>query len=514
MTHDSFQEQEQEQAFRSVDKTLPPSSIPLPNPDDIRYLECHIDPVNQKLMVLWDDIIQAFPTAVQVRNKTKVLPFLKGVDFKALEPPRIAAVPGMVLDVVVDKSIDDVAASFSHVLVTPPSSRRNPTYGLEDEAMETYKHIEAPISTSTARGLQALIDKNPPTIAVDPPVNPQISNDAIPHPRGPQAISTTISMETQLAHLFLGANQGNKDDQASLGDMYKNGRGGVERDYKAAMYWFLKAVEQEDATSQYQIGDMYYFGLGVTQDYSKAMTWFREAANQGHVIAQFYIGELYKSGYGVKKDILLALSWFHKAADQGYEDAQHNIGYLYLTGNGVQKDFSTALYWFHKAADQGHANSQYHIASLYTHGLGVKKNHSTALKWYLKAADQNHLEAQLNIAAIYRNGHGVEQDFSRAMFWFRKLADQGIPAAQFNVGYLYNFGGGVEQDFGAAVAWYRKAADQGYSNAQRNLARLYEAGDGVPQDLSIAKMWYQMAAEQGHVSAMAALERIKKSEAA
>lgn len=80
MAQEEIQAQELTQAFRSVDKQLPPSSIPLPTLDDIFYVECHVDPETQKPVVLWDDILQAFEDAVQVRHKAKIVPYLKTKD--------------------------------------------------------------------------------------------------------------------------------------------------------------------------------------------------------------------------------------------------------------------------------------------------------------------------------------------------------------------------------------------------------------------------------------------------
>ncbi|OAQ26297.1 hypothetical protein K457DRAFT_1822244 [Linnemannia elongata AG-77] len=74
--------QEQIQALRSVDKSVHPNSVPLATPDEIYHVETQVDPDTQKDIVLWDDILQAFKDAVQVRHKTKVVPFLKGKDFR------------------------------------------------------------------------------------------------------------------------------------------------------------------------------------------------------------------------------------------------------------------------------------------------------------------------------------------------------------------------------------------------------------------------------------------------
>ncbi|KAK3824264.1 MAG: hypothetical protein J3R72DRAFT_479541 [Linnemannia gamsii] len=66
------------------------------------YLVCHPDASSGKDILLWDDVLAAFKEEViHIRSGGVALPFLKGPDFRKLDPLRIAAVPGVTLDVVV-----------------------------------------------------------------------------------------------------------------------------------------------------------------------------------------------------------------------------------------------------------------------------------------------------------------------------------------------------------------------------------------------------------------------------
>ncbi|KAG0272414.1 hypothetical protein BGZ96_005325, partial [Linnemannia gamsii] len=67
----------------------------------VYYLECHFDDISGKDIILWEDILGAFKDVLQVRAGAKILPFLKGRDFKTLDPLRIAAVPDVILEIVV-----------------------------------------------------------------------------------------------------------------------------------------------------------------------------------------------------------------------------------------------------------------------------------------------------------------------------------------------------------------------------------------------------------------------------
>lgn len=71
------------QAIRSVPRTHPPTTSTTPTtPDHVFYIECHKDPVTNKDVVLWDDILQAFEDALHVQHQARVVPFDKGSDLR------------------------------------------------------------------------------------------------------------------------------------------------------------------------------------------------------------------------------------------------------------------------------------------------------------------------------------------------------------------------------------------------------------------------------------------------
>ncbi|KAF9276638.1 hypothetical protein BGZ88_001594 [Linnemannia elongata] len=72
--------QDHVQAIRSVNRSIRPNAITPATPDEIYYVDTRPDPETQKEIVLWDDILQAFDNAVQVRHGARVVPFLKGKD--------------------------------------------------------------------------------------------------------------------------------------------------------------------------------------------------------------------------------------------------------------------------------------------------------------------------------------------------------------------------------------------------------------------------------------------------
>ena len=113
-------------------------------------------------------------------------------------------------------------------------------------------------------------------------------------------------------------------------DAYKVG------DYKTAFQEWKPLAEQEDARSQYMLGEMYLYGQGVNKDYNQAFKWVSLAAEQESEPAQVMLGAMYLVGTGVTKSYKQAAKWFRLAAEQGYLPAQE---YLKLLLEGKNTDW-------------------------------------------------------------------------------------------------------------------------------------------------------------------------------
>jgi TPR repeat protein len=172
--------------------------------------------------------------------------------------------------------------------------------------------------------------------------------------------------------LFSVAAAGQFEDAASA---YRDG------DYAAALGGFRSLADQGHAVAQYDLGRMYYEGLGVRRNVGEALSWFRLAAAQGHAGAENSLGALFLAGDGVEQSTSEALRWYRLAADQGYVIAQHNLGSLYITGRYMPPNFAEGAKWFRRAADQGYASSMLGLAALYEDGNGFAKDSVLALMW-------------------------------------------------------------------------------------------------------------------------------------
>ncbi|KAF9154835.1 hypothetical protein BG015_011857 [Linnemannia schmuckeri] len=351
--------QENYQAIRSVHKSLRLSAIPPASTDDVFYVVCYVDPETQKEFVFWEDILQAFEEGVHVRDKAKMIPFLRGSDLKILEPRRIAAMPDTVLDVIVGGPLVDTEVKSPRNVPEEPASvplrvektvektdktavlfqngttigtiERHSVHGLENAAMDDYSHINRPAAAPSAQGLQVWSYVPPPTDKASL-MHHHSGSTSSAHSLGPQEyLTTSSSAQSSRSQEFstpgrdftkavIGASQGDNNAQVALGDMYKEGQG-VEQDYMAAMDWYLKAASQDNPEGQHRVGVMYSLGSGVPKDNSVALEWFLKAAEQGHAGAQYNVGLYHQLGREVPQDYAKATEWYHKAADQGNTDA-------------------------------------------------------------------------------------------------------------------------------------------------------------------------------------------------
>lgn len=93
-----------------------------------------------------------------------------------------------------------------------------------------------------------------------------------------------------------------------------------------ALVWWQEYAEEGNANAQYTLGKMYTtegHGLNIEKDYKIAFSWFLKAAVQGHIKAQYEIAQAYRLGIGVTRDSNVAKTWYQQAADHGHSKAQN-----------------------------------------------------------------------------------------------------------------------------------------------------------------------------------------------
>jgi hypothetical protein len=125
--------------------------------------------------------------------------------------------------------------------------------------------------------------------------------------------------------LLEAAERGDGDAACRLGDIYREGLGGLRYSPKETYRWYAKSALAGDANGQNNLGACYEHGLGCVQSYAKAAKWYRLAAAQELGTAAMNLGYCYLRGHGVPRDTVEALRLFQLAVAGGEDRASSEV---------------------------------------------------------------------------------------------------------------------------------------------------------------------------------------------
>lgn len=137
---------------------------------------------------------------------------------------------------------------------------------------------------------------------------------------------------------------------------------GLEHGCSAYLYRDV-AVSTQQATAVFNVGWMYYHGLGgCPAEPAKALEYFQAAGRQNHDLALYYAGRLYEGGCaGIPVNVKAALSAYSASSALGCSNAAYAVGKLLQK---VKKAGDATLLsdfegrdpqeWFALAAQGGH----------------------------------------------------------------------------------------------------------------------------------------------------------------
>jgi enhanced entry protein EnhC len=226
----------------------------------------------------------------------------------------------------------------------------------------------------------------------------------------------------------------------------------------------------------------------------------------GDAQSQFEIGQMFQYGIGVAQNDQSAIVFYQNAAEQQHLGAEYNLGILYLEHAKDQNDYQTALNWLTDAAFKGNKKSQYVLARVLNEGKQgpdgtpyIQANAEQAKSMLYLSAANNYGPAQYQLAEYlareYNNGLSVEvkkNNIALVRQLYAGAASNGVAQALLPLAY-YDAMGADKQKQENAFAVADAQASAGDEKAALLLAMLYDRGIGVSADPSKALYWYGKA---------------------
>ncbi|EAC2143748.1 sel1 repeat family protein [Salmonella enterica subsp. enterica] len=270
-----------------------------------------------------------------------------------------------------------------------------------------------------------------------------------------------------------------------------------------------QTAKQGDASSQYNLGRMYFFGEGVPQNYDIAKQLWKQASVQGNPQGQNALGTIYYFDKGVQQqNIELAKSLFMQAAQQGEYKGILNLDKMVNNRDATDQDVIAAVVDFRRfhqenkkqleqQSDSGNADASYKLSLMYTDDEIVKYDPEKKIHYLEKAAKQGNASAQYEIGYFYSGGrYGFKLDREKARNYFIQADKQGNSDAAYSLYDYYRYYNKPEPNMGEAIKYLQKAADQRHVEAIIDMANYYYNGcePYLKQDYEKAFQYYEIIA--------------------
>ncbi|XP_057553098.1 LRP2-binding protein isoform X2 [Hippopotamus amphibius kiboko] len=277
--------------------------------------------------------------------------------------------------------------------------------------------------------------------------------------------------------------------------------------------WYEEALEQfeeikeKDHQATYQLGVMYYDGLGTTADTEKGVEYMKKIvdspcpkARHLKFAAAYNLGRAYYEGKGVKRSDEEAERLWLFAADSGNPKAsvkaQSILGLYYSTKE--PKELEKAFYWHSQACGNGNLESQGALGLMYFYGQGIRQDTEAALHCLREAAERGNVYAQGNLVEYFYK----MKFFTKCVAFSKRIADydeahdiptiaqvtdclpefisRGMAMASFYHARCLQLGLGVTKDEATAKHYYSKNSYQRPAGDLRP-----KQTTGTPQQLAL-----------------------------
>jgi|GEM_PF-4891263 len=361
------------------------------------------------------------------------------------------------------------------------------------------------------------------------------SGAGLPAASAADSAVSALTFDYSLVHMRA-QSQNDASSQFLLGEMYRRGRL-VNRDAAQAIQWYQRAAEQGYFPAQLQLGLAYLQGDGIERNVAQARIWLLPAAQSGNSEAQYQLGNAFRQGDDSAASLLEAARWYDKSAEQDHPGAQYELGLMFADGMGVDRSAESGLFWLERAAANGHRTARQRADAIAVESGAraalapksiplsaepvVKKTASRTVAAKPRAAKPTKTVARVvkkksSVLPIAARPH-LRVPPPRPANLMRVATAQAAPAGpadtdldgQFALGVRLLKGEGVSQDIPKGLFWLRKAAGKEHPMALFVLGQLYMAGYGVEKNPELAVRLLREAASRGVAAAKSALAQME-----
>ncbi|RMX22100.1 sel1 repeat family protein [Legionella jordanis] len=301
------------------------------------------------------------------------------------------------------------------------------------------------------------------------------------------------NMQAVLSELYGRAILGESAAQFQLGQLYDYGIAVAKNIPQAITYYELAAMQQ-DVRAEYNLGLLYLEGKTTPVDYYKGISWLTDAAFKGNVHAQYALANIYEKGFKdpagnlvIQPDPQRAVSMYYLASSNHFGPAQYRLAeYLVKQKNsGLSVAAKTNRAKLIKrlyagAVQEGVAEANLPLAFYNAMDPDPKKQ-AHAFEVAKQEAKKGNSYAALLLGIMYERGIAVAANDAESLYWYQQAGLN--PVNSFILGTYYAEGSGVSKDLERGKALLQQAADAGFSYANLNLAVLKQehAEDFLPE---------------------------------
>ena len=222
----------------------------------------------------------------------------------------------------------------------------------------------------------------------------------------------------------------------------------------------------------YDLGKLYSIKKSSLKDNEKSFEFYKNAL-QGFIqiepkakkikpYLQYQIGMMYFKGLGTPIDNQKAAEYFEKSAELGNQYAKRLLALEYISGKNFEQDIERGIPLLTECADGGDTFSCYKLGSLFLKSEIINQDLNKAEKYLLSAEDNEFTQYALGKLYLQKEKY----DIQKAITYFERSAEKNMWSS-YQLGRLYFFGAeDLEKDKEKAIQYLNLSAEQGNEYAQ------------------------------------------------